>query len=232
MTKLSTNATRDAGAMTEGLSPSESPFHLGEQRVQERLGVRDIEEWARKVVRPYLPEEHRAFHTAMPFLVVAARDEQERPWATMLGRPRGFRDLAGPRFARDRHEAGFRRRAGTFFSPGADIGILGIELATRRRNRVNGRIRRNGSDAIVCDVQQTFGNCPQYIREREWRHVSGVAAGMPSRGTRLTSAQIDWIASADTFFIATGHRGEGENAAFGMDASHRGGDPGFVDGCQ
>jgi ferredoxin-NADP reductase len=36
------------------------------------------------------------------------------------------------------------------------------------------------------------------------------------------------IASADTFFIATGHHGEGEAASFGMDASHRGGTRGFV----
>ena len=53
--------------MSEGWNDPESPFHLGEQKVQERLGVRDIEDWARKVVRPYLPEEHRAFYTAMPF---------------------------------------------------------------------------------------------------------------------------------------------------------------------
>ena len=67
-----------------------SPFHSGEQRVQERLGVRDIEDWARKVVHDYLPEAHRAFHTALPFLVVAARDNQGRPWATLLTGPEGF----------------------------------------------------------------------------------------------------------------------------------------------
>ena len=54
---------------------SESPFHEGEQRVQQRLGVRDeIEPWARRVVRPYLPDEHRAFYAQLPFLVLAARD--------------------------------------------------------------------------------------------------------------------------------------------------------------
>ena len=66
---------------------TDSPFHLGEQEVQERLGVRDVEAWARKVVRPFLPEEHRAFHTAQPFLVAAARDAQGRPWATVLTGP-------------------------------------------------------------------------------------------------------------------------------------------------
>ena len=58
------------------------------------------------------------------------------------------------------------------------------------------------------------------------------AVSIPRRGThrghRLTPSQRAWIASADTFFIASGHRGEGESPTFGMDASHRGGDPGFV----
>jgi catechol 2,3-dioxygenase-like lactoylglutathione lyase family enzyme len=58
---------------------AESPFHVGEQRVQEQLGVRDIEHWARKVVRPFLPDEHRQFHTSLPFLVAAARDAEGRP---------------------------------------------------------------------------------------------------------------------------------------------------------
>ncbi|MCP5000204.1 MAG: FAD-binding oxidoreductase, partial [Hyphomicrobiales bacterium] len=67
-----------------------SPFHAGEQTVQEKLGVRDIEHWARQVVRDRLPEQHRAFHTALPFLVVAARDGEGRPWATILTGPDGF----------------------------------------------------------------------------------------------------------------------------------------------
>ena len=67
-----------------------SPFHSGEQQVQERLGVRDIEHWARKVVRDYLPEPHRAFHTALPFPVAAARDSHGRPWATLLVGDDGF----------------------------------------------------------------------------------------------------------------------------------------------
>ena len=46
-----------------GVVTEESPFHEGEQRVQERLGVREaIEPWARKVVRPFLPGRTRVFH--------------------------------------------------------------------------------------------------------------------------------------------------------------------------
>ena len=228
MTKLSTNAIRETGAVTEGSDPPGSPFHPGEQRVQERLGVRDIEDWARKVVRPYLPEQHRAFHTALPFLVVAARDAQGRPWATMLADEEGFVTSPDPVSLVIDTTPVVGDALEHAFAPGADIGILGIELATRRRNRVNGRVGTDDAGAIVCAVDQTFGNCPQYIRERAWRYVDGVAAGTPSRGTRLTPSQIDWIASADTFLIATGYRADGDDPTYGMDASHRGGDAGFV----
>lgn len=214
--------------MSDGWTDTRSPFHPGEQEVQARLGVRDIEDWARKVVRPHLPEEHRAFHTAMPFLVVAARDEQGRPWPTLLAGREGFVTSPDPRsLVMDAKPVPGDALDGAFV-PGADLGILGIELATRRRNRVNGRIREDASGAIALAVEQTFGNCPQYIRERQWRYVEGAPAATPTRGRRLTRSQSEWIASADTFFIASGHRGEDENPAYGMDASHRGGEPGFV----
>jgi ferredoxin-NADP reductase/predicted pyridoxine 5'-phosphate oxidase superfamily flavin-nucleotide-binding protein len=228
MAERSNEATCRATFESEYVNHAESPFHTGEKQVQARLGVCDIEDWAKKVVRHYLPEEHRAFHTAMPFLVVAARDELGRPWATMLAGRAGFVKSPDPvSLVIDTRPVSGDALERAFLA-GADIGILGIELATRGRNRVNGRIRRDDSDAIVCEVAQTFGNCPQYIREREWRYVSGIPAGTPMRSARLTSSQIDRITAADTFFIATGHRGDGENPAFGMDASHRGGDPGLV----
>lgn len=214
--------------MSDGWPHVDSPFHAGEQQVQDRLGVRDIEDWARKIVRPYLPEQHRAFHTALPFLIVAAQDSQGRPWATLLAGAKGFVTSPDPRtLVIDARPVPGEALEGAF-AAGADIGILGIELATRRRNRVNGRLVDGDASSLVFAVDQTFGNCPQYIREREWRRVDSEPAGTPRRGTRLTPAQCAWIASADTFFIASGHRGTNESPAFGMDASHRGGDPGFV----
>src|SRR4051812_434833 len=108
-----------------------SPFHRGEQQVQARLGVRDVESWARKMVRPYLPDEHRAFHTALPFLVVAARDAQGRPWATLLTGPVGFVTSPDPRsLVIDARPVPGDALEGAL-TAGADIGILGIELDTR-----------------------------------------------------------------------------------------------------
>ncbi len=214
--------------MTSRIATKESPFHAGEREVQARLGVSDIEDWARKVVRPYLPPEHRAFHTALPFLVVAARDAMDRPWATLLTGPDGFVTSPDARALVIDAKPGAGDALNGRFEAGADVGILGIELATRRRNRVNGRIRDDGARALVFAVDQAFGNCPQYIREREWRRIDASVPGQPKTGQKLSLAQRQWIENADTFFIASGHRGNGEKASFGMDASHRGGEPGFV----
>lgn len=211
--------------MTQGASP----FHAGEQQVQERLGVRAaIEPWARKVVRDYLPEEHRRFYAALPFLVAAARDACGRPWATIL--------TGEPGFVHSPHARALAIDAVPppgdalehALAPGDDVGFLGIELATRRRNRINGRISLRRTGAVEVAVDQTFGNCPQYIHEREWRRGSAAATPRRRSLSAFNSALRRRIESADTFFIASGHRGEGPGPGFGMDASHRGGEPGFV----
>lgn len=213
-----------AGAMT-----SPSPFHRGEREVQSRLGVREVEAWARKVVRPCLPDQHRAFHTALPFLVAAARDARGQPWATLLtGRP-GFVTSPDARtLLIDARPVPGDALEGAL-TQGAPLGLLGIEFATRRRNRVNGRVADSGSGGIRFTVDQTFGNCPQYIREREWHLNEAEAPKAPRRGRSLTASQRRWIQSADTFFIASGHPGNEDDPRAGMDASHRGGEPGFVE---
>lgn len=206
-----------------------SPFHAGEQAVQQEAGVREIEQWARKVVRDHLPGQHRAFYAALPFLVVAARDDAGRPWATLLDGPDGFISSPDDQTLIADAETTPGDALEQAFHAGADVGILGIELATRRRNRVNGRVAGGPGGGLLLRVDQSFGNCPQYIREREWRRIDTNRPGEPKRGSRLSEAQRAWIATADTFFIASGYRGSGESRTFGMDASHRGGERGFVE---
>lgn len=205
----------------------DSPFHHGERSVQERLGVRDIEDWARKVVRDHLPEQHREFHTSQPFLVVSARDDFGRPWATLLAGSDGFVASPDPAHLVINAKPTPGDALENAFVEDADVGILGIELATRRRNRVNGRVATAGSDTITFRVEQAFGNCPQYIRERDWQRVDNEPSAA-QRSTRLSPSQREWIGAADTFFVASGYRGEGESRTFGMDVSHRGGERGFV----
>jgi len=206
-----------------------SPFHEGERRVQERLGERNIEAFARKMIRPFMPDQHRSFFEAQPFLIVSARDANGRPWATLLEGREGFVSSPDPTHL----EISARTASGdaleTALTDGAEMGLLGIELATRRRNRVNGRVARAGDGNIRFAVGQSFGNCPQYIRERDYWFGPEAPQGKVLRADRLTERQVTWINSADTVFIASGYRGTGDHAAFGMDVSHRGGERGFVE---
>lgn len=208
-----------------------SPFHVGEQQVQERVGVRDpIESWGRRVVRPCLPDQHREFYPQLPFVVAAARDHAGRPWATLLVGPPGFLQSPDQRsllidaapLPGDALEASL--------TAGAEIGLLGIELETRRRNRVNGWITEAGGRGLKFRVGQAFGNCPQHIRERWWHRVAvDDTAAAVSRHSRLSGDLRTWIETADTMFVASGYAGpDGSGRALGMDASHRGGPRGFV----
>jgi len=146
-----------------------TPFHPGERAVQERLGVREaIEPFARQMIRPFIPEQHRAFYRQLPFIVAAARDAAGRPWATLLAGEPGFIDSPGPRRLDIRAALAAGDALEDGLVPGADLGLLGIEFATRRRNRVNGRIVSRDDDSLQLAVSQSFGNCPQYIHPREW----------------------------------------------------------------
>ncbi len=208
-----------------------SPFHAGEQAVQTRLGVRETtEHWGRQVIRSWLPQQHRDFYTQLPFVVAAANDADGRVWATMLTGKPGFvqsPDPTGLVFQTKVLPGDALEHA---LGAGTDLGLLGIELSTRRRNRVNGTITEIGKAGIRFDVGQAFGNCPQYITERDLHPVEVEPNdAVADSATRLDEAAQDWIRTADTLFIASGYRDRGSGGASnGMDASHRGGAPGFV----
>jgi len=115
---------------------------------------------------------------------------------------------------------------------GAPVGLLGIELDTRRRNRMNGVVAAQDEHGFVVEVRQSFGNCPQYIQARAPFFVLDPKAkpATPHREEPLLSAPaLALLRQADTFFIATATPPARRNgAADGVDVSHRGGKPGFV----
>lgn len=213
-------------------SGPESVFHPGEQAIQDHVGVRArIDAWGRRVVRPCLPEQHRDFYAALPFVVVAARDADARPWVTLLSGAPGFVHSPDPGHLEIESLPVPGDPLHATLEPGDDLGLLGIEFEQRRRNRANGRVESRGSGGLRLRVDQSFGNCPQYIGERPWHAVDATTLRPNSRrALRLDRAARRWIEGADTFFIGSGWAGDGgEEPRFGMDASHRGGAPGFVE---
>ncbi|MEM8789051.1 MAG: pyridoxamine 5'-phosphate oxidase family protein [Pseudomonadota bacterium] len=206
---------------------TDNPFHSGEIEAQSRAGVGDMASRIGGFIRSYLPEQHRAFHTSLPFLILSGADTQGRPWVTVLEGEHGFVTSPDPTTLCIKTPLDPQDPLSDAFEAGADVGLLGIELATRRRNRLSGRFRK-ASDGYAIDIRQTFGNCPQYIREREWHRVSGGAPGESRRSESLSDAQMDRIRAADTMFIGSGQRDDNDIPSNGYDASHRGGEPGFV----
>jgi predicted pyridoxine 5'-phosphate oxidase superfamily flavin-nucleotide-binding protein len=167
-----------------------------------------------------MPDQHRQFFAALPFVIVATIDKDGWPIATILAGPPGF--IASPD-ARTLRIAALPDRddpAASWLNPGEPIALLGIDFATRRRNRANGVIADTQCGLVVA-VRESFGNCPQYIHIRDIKTNRAVPQA-PELMDRLDPSGRDAIAAADTLFVAT------SGGAEGVDISHRGGKPGFV----
>ena len=199
-------------------------FHEGERAMQRRAGVADTADRVSGSIHAEIPPRAQAFLVEQPFAVLASRDAAGRIWASIVQGAPGFLrapsagvlEIDAAPFAGD--------PLAQNLAVGAPLGALAIDLATRRRMRVNGRVERAASPIRVA-VDECFANCPKYIQQRELVSVRGVAAPDPvsRQATTLSIAQQLRIARADTFFIASGH------GATGLDASHRGGAPGFIE---
>jgi predicted pyridoxine 5'-phosphate oxidase superfamily flavin-nucleotide-binding protein len=216
---------------TDGWPYDSSPFHAGEQRVQTLAGVRDAaEQRARRALRPWMPEQHRAFFAQLSFMLAGAADADGRVWATMLTGAPGFAASPDPRTLRINALPAPPDPLHAAFVDGASIGMLGIELAARRRNRVNGTVVQRDACGFTLAVEQSFGNCPRYIWKRELTPRDGDSWSPPRAvhaGDSLDLAMQDAIAHADTFYVATAHASDDLRNG-GADVSHRGGRPGFV----
>jgi predicted pyridoxine 5'-phosphate oxidase superfamily flavin-nucleotide-binding protein len=208
----------------------DSPFHPGERTVHARAGVAEkVGEMGRKMLRDHLIQQHMDFYPLLPWLLIGVVDSTGHPWASVLtGRP-GFVRALDPR----RLWIGGLPAAGDPIAPalsnGARVGVLGLELHTRRRNRLNGRVVEVASDGFVVAVEQSFGNCPKYIQARELSprtedRLPPSAVVAPS----LDEAASAVIVRADTLFIASTFDEDRSDKRQGGDVSHRGGPAGFV----
>lgn len=202
-------------------------WHPGEVTLQQQAGVAErMAEVGQRVVRDYMPEQHRDFYAQLPFIVVGSVDAQGDAWATVLEGPPGFvsspaattLDIPARPDASDPAAAGF--------TAGAPLGLLGIELHTRRRNRMNGVLAVT-DDGFRVQVDQSFGNCPRYIQLREAhfaREPGSAYAGVTEQLGELDESARATVAGADAFYVAT----YADQARRQVDVSHRGGKAGFI----
>lgn len=215
--------------MTKIVNNNSSVWHEGEKALHDHLGItKQMEDVGSRVVRPFMPDQHRDFFQNLPFIVAGAVDDQGDVWATLLSGKPGFMhspnnqqlDITTNLSKSDPAIAGLNK--------GEAIGLLGIELHTRRRNRMNGLIQQTHSSGLSVHVGHSFGNCPQYIQLRDYEFTNDPSTDSTSSVKTydaLTPEIREFITGADTFFVASYIDLEEERQ---VDVSHRGGKPGFV----
>ncbi|AZP17737.1 pyridoxamine 5'-phosphate oxidase family protein [Streptomyces aquilus] len=198
-------------------------YHAGSRAVQDRVGVRERADHVGASIGEGIKPVAAAFLGLQPLLVVGAADPSTgEVWASALHGPPGFVRATGPRqMSVTGAVAASDPLAPALTGDGTLVGTIALDPRTRRRMRLNGRLRPTERGFVVT-AEQVFANCPKYLQKRDSYEVVADRAGQePRRGSELTPSQAEFITASDTFFLATGHPG-------GADASHRGGNPGFV----
>jgi predicted pyridoxine 5'-phosphate oxidase superfamily flavin-nucleotide-binding protein len=201
-------------------------YHDGERAVQARAGVQVQAERNGRGIRRSIPDIAAEFLAERRFVVAGSIGDDGRVWCSLL--------VGGPGFltAADEHTLVVEAVPSPTdplgsVAVGDQIGLLAIEPATRRRMRVNGVVREIRPDAFVVAADEVISNCPRHITRRPIDAVVTANGGSPHRPVQvadhLSTEQAWHLVTADTFFLATTAPDGG-----GVDASHRGGEPGFV----
>ena len=201
-----------------------SKYHRGEIEVQDRADVREMATRISDVIRPEIPLYTRDFLEDQRMVVVGSTGANGRVWASLLTGEPGFLRVLDERTLRIDAEPVPGDPLDENLKRDVDVGLILVDLSSRRRMRLNGKAERR-PEAIYVYAEQVYGNCPKYIQARELETADGatiIEPGSARRAETLTGEQRSLISSSDAFFIASAHPDGG------ADASHRGGLPGFV----
>jgi predicted pyridoxine 5'-phosphate oxidase superfamily flavin-nucleotide-binding protein len=210
-------------AQSGGKQMDLTPFHADEVTAQQLARVHVTGAG----IRPFMPDQHREFFAQLPYLFVSVPGQDGWPIATILSGASGFVRAPTPVTLRIDANASTSDPAASGFVVGNEIGILGLDLATRRRNRANGRIDEVDGRGFSVAVSQSFGNCAQYIQTRTIQRHQDTADASADEVAGLDAAGRRLIAEGDTFFVASRSRADAGRDG-GLDMSHRGGRAGFV----
>lgn len=201
-------------------------YHRGEIAVQELLGERSQAVLNGRVISSVIPAPARPFVGQQSCVAIGWLDTSGDPWASLVVGEPGFASCDQDGTALTIRTTGGIVHPSSFhddvLAAGA-LGMLFIDLATRRRLRVNGVVDRSTARALRVAVEQAFPNCPKYIQRRERVDAATlVSPATTSRGLGAPAHLESWLSRTDTAFVASvGPEGR-------IDCSHRGGRRGYM----
>ncbi|HKT11101.1 MAG TPA: pyridoxamine 5'-phosphate oxidase family protein [Terriglobia bacterium] len=199
-------------------------YHAGELAAQTRAGVSEQAKQIGATIRADMPKIAREFLQDQRMVVLAAPDSMSQVWVSALCGPPGFVQAAGTQTIEIRSTIAPDDPLAENLMHRSEIGLIAVEFPTRRRMKAKGKSERASDGTLIVHVARVYSQCTKYIQVREPISDSGHSA----EGREVVHSQIlspgqqKWIASANTFFIGS------FNPQTGADASHRGGNPGFV----
>jgi predicted pyridoxine 5'-phosphate oxidase superfamily flavin-nucleotide-binding protein len=149
-----------------------SPYHEGELAIQQRVDESEMARINAGAIDKTILAGALRFIEQQPMVVIGSMDPAGKVWTSMLfGNPGFIRaldnktlelDISHPRSAEDDPLWG-----NLLENP--NVGLLIIELGSRRRIRINGRARKVSTERITIDVERAYPNCPKYIQRRDWK---------------------------------------------------------------
>jgi ferredoxin-NADP reductase len=203
-------------------------FHQGELAVQVIANEADIAQRNGVVVSEHIIKGAIPFISQQFMTAISSTDKNNQIWTSILFGEPGFIQATDDQHILINSQQTIHQASDPLWhniKHNTQVGLLMIELSTRRRFRVNGHIASLGNGKFEVTVAQAYPNCPKYIQRRQptlAKDTLSYKTPAPETGEHLTSKQIELIENADSFFV-----GSGVNKHHN-DASYRGGNPGFI----
>lgn len=202
-------------------------YHNGERKIQQMVGEELQANSNGRVITDTILKGAINFIEKQPMAIVSSVSRSHEVWTSLLVGDFGFTAVLDQNAIELDRDKIFSDDEDVFFqnlSVGAFIGVLFIELQTRRRFRLNGLVIGLGRKIII-KVVESYPNCPKYIQQRI---ISSSENYHPVKSEKtFGKVLIDeisiWILESDTFFVGS------QGPSGSMDASHRGGNPGFIE---
>jgi predicted pyridoxine 5'-phosphate oxidase superfamily flavin-nucleotide-binding protein len=200
-------------------------FHEGERGVQRRVGEVAQATSNSAMISPAIAGGAIRFLSQQPMVVFGTRDRDGDMWASPLFGEPGFVTAPTDQLVLLDLTKSLPVPGDPLWENAATdpaVGMIALELASRRRLRINGQLHR-AEDLARLSVEWAYPNCPKYIQRRRFTGIQrGSGPESAVTGVVLTAEQQQLIHGADTLFVASAHPERG------VDCSHRGGNPGFV----
>ena len=200
-------------------------YHQGELEAQFRAGERNLSERNAKAVSNKITPGAVNFLQNQPFIIATTRNSAGEVYASAISGKPGYLKVINEQNIEIDTVLVTSNPMDVFWKnikEDQSIGLLFIELSSRRRYRVNGKVQL-AKGKLLISIHQAYPNCPKYIQQRQIK-PSGekVFSNKFLAGITLTEEIQKVISTSDTFFVGSSDS-EGR-----LEASHRGGPRGFV----